>query len=62
MKIITDSRKIKEILSKGIEEIIEKKSLLKKLKSGRKLRIKHGIDPTGPKIRFNYWRFYCPNW
>ena len=42
--------KIKEILFKGVEEIIEKESLLKKLKSGKKLRIKHGIDPTGPKI------------
>ena len=33
-----------------MEEIIEKESLIKKLKSGKKLRIKHGIDPTGPKI------------
>jgi len=58
MKVITDSQKIKEVLSKGIEEIIEKKSLLKKLKSGRKLRIKHGIDPTGPKIHLGRaWQF-----
>ncbi len=33
-----------------IEKIIEKENLLKKLKSGKKLRIKYGIDPTGPKI------------
>jgi len=50
MKIDTDSKKIKEVLSKGVEEIIEKKSLEKKLKSGKRLRIKHGIDPTGPRI------------
>lgn len=50
MKIITDSKKIKELLTKGVEEIIEKRSFLKKLKSGKRLRIKHGIDPTGPKI------------
>ncbi|PIP24791.1 MAG: tyrosine--tRNA ligase [Candidatus Nealsonbacteria bacterium CG23_combo_of_CG06-09_8_20_14_all_36_12] len=50
MKIITDSKKIKELLMKGAEEIIEKRNLLKKLKSGKRLRIKHGIDPTGPKI------------
>ena len=46
----TNPKKIKEILSRGVEEIIEKESLIKKLKSGKKLRIKHGIDPTGPKI------------
>lgn len=50
MKINTDSEKIKEILERGVEEIIEKDSLVKKLKSGKELRIKHGIDPTGPKI------------
>ncbi|MBL7142309.1 MAG: tyrosine--tRNA ligase [Candidatus Pacebacteria bacterium] len=46
----TTSQKINEILERGIEQIIEKDSLLKNLKSGKKLRIKHGIDPTGPKI------------
>ncbi len=46
----TTSQKINEILERGIEQIIEKNSLLEKLKSGKKLRIKHGIDPTGPKI------------
>lgn len=50
MRIITEPKKLKELLTRGVEEIIEKKSLLKKLKSKRKLRIKHGIDPTGPKI------------
>jgi len=46
----TTLQKIKEILERGTEQIIDKNSLLKKLKSGKKLRIKHGIDPTGPKI------------
>jgi len=50
VKINTDSKKIKEILERGIEQVIDKKNLLKKLKSGKKLRIKLGIDPTGPKI------------
>lgn len=45
-----NSQKIKEILERGVEQIIDKNSLIKKLKSGRNLRIKHGIDPTGPKI------------
>jgi len=50
MKIITNPQKIEDLLVRNIEKIIKKESLLKKLRSGRKLRIKHGIDPTGPKI------------
>ena len=50
MALNTDHKKIKEILERGVEKIIEKKSLLKKLESGKRLRVKHGIDPTGPKI------------
>jgi tyrosyl-tRNA synthetase len=50
MRIDTNPKKIEEILTRGVEEIIERKSLIKKLKSGRQLRIKYGIDPTGPKI------------
>lgn len=48
MKI--DEQKIKEILNRGVEEIFERKSLEEKLKSGKQLKIKHGIDPTGPNI------------
>jgi len=49
-KIITDENKIDEVLSRGVEELISRDSLEKKLKSGRKLRIKLGIDPTSPNI------------
>jgi len=45
-----DSEKIQQILSRGVEEIIDREHLEKRLLSGEKLRIKHGIDPTGPKI------------
>jgi len=52
--------KINNLLSRGVEEIIERDSLIKKLKSGKKLRIKHGIDPTGPKIHLGralqFWK------
>ena len=41
---------IDEILTRGVEEVIEKESLEKKLKSGKKLRIKLGIDPTSPNL------------
>src|SRR4030066_2145397 len=50
MKISIDSQKIKEILERGTEDIIEKDHLEKSLKSGKQLRVKFGIDPTGPKI------------
>lgn len=44
------SEKIKDLLTKRVEEITDRKSLEQKLLSGKKLRIKHGMDPTGPKI------------
>ncbi|MBU0476770.1 tyrosine--tRNA ligase [Patescibacteria group bacterium] len=50
MKINTDIKKIRELLSRGVEKTIDRERLLKKLMSGNRLRIKHGIDPTGPKI------------
>lgn len=39
-----------DILNRGVSEIIDKKSLEDKLNSGKKLRIKLGIDPTSPYI------------
>ncbi len=55
-----DNKKIEELISRGVEEIIEKESLVKKLNSGKKLRIKHGLDPTGPKIHLGraiqFWK------
>lgn len=47
---ITDEAKIKQLLSRGVEEIFVKEDFEKDLQSGRELRIKFGIDPTGPKI------------
>ncbi|MSU54590.1 MAG: tyrosine--tRNA ligase [Candidatus Staskawiczbacteria bacterium] len=42
--------KINETLTRGVDEIIDAVSLAKKLKSGKRLRIKLGIDPTSPNI------------
>lgn len=50
MAINTDPKKIKELLSRGVEEIIGKEELEQKLASGQELRIKLGIDPTSPNI------------
>ena len=50
MKVNTNPKKVKEILNRGTEDIIDKKHLEKALLSGKRLNIKLGIDPTGPKI------------
>lgn len=49
-KIITDETKINELLSRGVEDIFIKEELKNNLLSGKQLRIKLGVDPTGPKI------------
>lgn len=49
-KIITDEKKIDELLSRGVEDSIVKAEIKKALMSGRQLRIKFGIDPTGSRI------------
>lgn len=49
-KVVTDEAKIDELLSRGVEDIFVKEEFKKDLLSGRQLRIKLGIDPTGPKI------------
>src|SRR5208283_1839487 len=41
---------IEELLSRGVEEVIDKQDLETLLKSGKKLRVKLGIDPTSPNI------------
>ena len=53
-KIITDEKLIEEILRRGVDEIIVRESLAKKLKSGRQLRVKFGIDPTGTDLHIGH--------
>jgi len=45
-----NKEKIQEILDRGVDEIIDRANLEKKLKSGKTLRIKLGIDPTSKNI------------
>lgn len=49
-KVTTDDAKIDEILTRGVEDIFVKEEFKKDLMSGRQLRVKLGVDPTGPKI------------
>lgn len=48
--INVDPKKIDEVLSRGVEEVIDAQNLREKLLSGKALRIKLGIDPTSPNI------------
>ena len=50
MNINTEQSKIDELLSRGVEEVIDRNHLEEKLKSGKQLRIKLGIDPTSPNV------------
>jgi tyrosyl-tRNA synthetase len=53
MKKITskiEKKKIKDLLERGVNEVIDREHLEKRLLSGEKLRIKLGIDPTSPNI------------
>lgn len=47
-----------ELLTRGVEEIIQKQSLDKKLRSGKPLRIKHGVDPTTKDLHLGYAVIY----
>ena len=54
MKIDTNPEKIEEVLTRGVEEMIIKKDLEKKLLSGKRLRIKFGVDPSRPDIHLGH--------
>jgi len=50
-KIITASNKIKEVLEKGVEKIYPSKEALEKtLKSGTRIKLYCGFDPTSPNL------------
>ncbi|MDD5551624.1 MAG: tyrosine--tRNA ligase [Candidatus Pacebacteria bacterium] len=51
---MTKNQKIKELLERGIEEVIVKSHLEKRLKDGKKLRVKFGIDPTSPDLHLGH--------
>ena len=55
MKVNTNPKKIEEVLTRGIENIYPNRQALEKaLRSGKKLRIYNGIDPTG-KLHLGNW-------
>lgn len=50
----TNKAKIKELLERGVEEVIDKDHLQTRLLSGQKLRVKFGIDPTAPDLHLGH--------
>ncbi len=53
-KINTNPERIKELLTRGVEEVIVRDHVAHALKSGRQLRIKLGIDSTKPDIHLGH--------
>jgi len=53
-KIITDEKRIDEILERGAVDVLVKKHLKEKMLSGKQLKIKMGIDPTGSFLHLGH--------
>lgn len=47
MSVNTEEKAVDQVLSLGVADVIVREDLKKKMMSGKKLRIKLGIDPTG---------------
>lgn len=54
MKINTDPKKIENVLTRGVEEILPSKEGLKKLMRKKRIRLYLGIDPTSPKLHLGH--------
>ncbi len=52
--VSADEQKIAELLSRGVENVIPRDLAEKKLRSGGRLRIYFGIDPTGAKLHLGH--------
>ena len=55
MKVITDEKKIDELLSRGVDKVYPSKEALKtELLSGKKLKLYQGFDPTGDRLHIGH--------
>lgn len=54
MKVITDAKKIDEVLSRGVHEVFTKEELRQKLLSGKQLHFKLGTDVTGAFLHLGH--------
>ncbi len=53
-KVIIDEREIKNILERGVDEVIELEHLKTRLLKGDRLRVKLGIDPTAKDLHLGH--------
>ncbi len=53
-KLITAKAHASDILTRGVEEVIVREHLEAALRSGKKLRVKFGIDPTSPDLHLGH--------
>ncbi len=53
-KVVIDKKRIDELLTRGVAKVVVKKDLEKKLRSGKRLRVKHGVDPTTKDLHIGY--------
>ena len=54
MTASTDIDAAMAIIKRGADELIVEAEMRKKLESGRKLRIKFGLDPTAPDLHLGH--------
>jgi len=55
-----DEQKIEEVLTRGVENVVVREELQKKMLSGKKIRLYYGVDPTGSILHLghavNLWK------
>lgn len=51
---MTQDTLIQNLLNKGVSRVIDREHLEKQLKSGKTLRVKFGIDPTGAVVHIGH--------
>ena len=54
MNVATDIDSALAVIQRGADELIVEADLRKKLATGRKLRIKLGLDPTAPDLHLGH--------
>lgn len=53
-RVVTDEQAISDLLTRGVENVVPRDLAYKKLRSGERLRVYFGIDPTGAKLHLGH--------
>jgi tyrosyl-tRNA synthetase len=57
-KTDTSAQKINDFLERGVKEVISRESVINKLSSGKPIRVKHGVDPSGQDLHIGHAAVY----